>query len=228
MRFRQDGPMDFPTVFMLLEPRYFLHFLQSATPSQAYVAWSEYVVWWVAELTNGSQWLISLLLLPVWANPLLWALALIQPGPEVISLTKPAGNYLVLIVLYSGCISPFIGSCGWIRSRRGQRGSGTGARWSARRVRPRGKDRPASFWPPRAIGLVYPILCSFILVHFIMAPTQRKETGLEGSLSNPLQLFSSLIPNPLFRCGFPVFCCMHLCCCFFVLLFVVSFLYHLL
>lgn len=39
-----DGLSDFEFyVFMLLEPRYLLHFLQSATPSQVYVSWSEYV-----------------------------------------------------------------------------------------------------------------------------------------------------------------------------------------
>lgn len=107
MMFRWDGLMGFPSVFMLLEPRYLLRFLQSATPSQVYVPWSEYVVWWVAEPTNGSQWLIPLPLLPVWAHPLLSALTLIQSGPELICLTKPSGNYLVLIVFYSGCISPF-------------------------------------------------------------------------------------------------------------------------
>lgn len=125
-----DGLSDFKFyVFMLLEPRYLLHFLQSATPSQVYVSWSEYVAGWAAEQTNSSQWLIFLLLL--WAHPLLWALALIQPDPELIRLTKPAGNYLVLIVFYSGCISPFIDSCGWIGSQRGQTSSGTGVGKSA-------------------------------------------------------------------------------------------------
>lgn len=41
-----SGLFDFKFyVFMLLEQRYLLHFLQSATPSQVYVSWSEYVVW---------------------------------------------------------------------------------------------------------------------------------------------------------------------------------------
>lgn len=74
------------------------------------------MVGWVAERLH---WLISLLPLPMWVHPLLRALALIQPIPGLFRLTKPAGNYLVLIVFYSGCISCFMGSCGWIGSQRG-------------------------------------------------------------------------------------------------------------
>lgn len=53
-----DGLSDFKFyVFMLLEPRYLLRFLQSATPFQVYVSWSENVVWWAAEppAPNGSS-----------------------------------------------------------------------------------------------------------------------------------------------------------------------------
>lgn len=122
-----DGLSDFKFhVFMLLEQIHLLHFLQSAL-TWVSVSWSEYLVWWAAE-PSSSQWLVSLLLLPVWACPLLWALALTQPGPELVSVTKPAGTYLLLIVFHPDCRSPFIGSVGWIGLQRGQTIWGTSIR----------------------------------------------------------------------------------------------------
>lgn len=92
----------------------------------------------------------------------------------------------------------------------------------SRKVRLRGKDRPASFWPPRTIGLVNLILYSFTLVCFLMAPRQMQDIGLEDFWSDPVKLFFSLIANLFFLFGF---CCMCPCYCFFVLIFVLSFLY---
>lgn len=137
----------------------------------------QHVVRCVAEQLH---WLISLLPLPVWAHPLLRALALFQPIPRLFRLTKPAGNYLVLIVFYSGCISHFMGSCGWICSQRGL----TSSRLVSDDQQENKSEReygPASFWPLRAIGLVNPAVSRFTPGHFLTAPTLRWKTGLEGS-----------------------------------------------